>query len=283
MIALITGIGGFVGPYLKQELESKGYTVYGLELNGQFNDKIIRCDITDFDSVYDAINKVKPDVVFHLAGFSSVAKSFENPELCFKINVDGTKNLLNAIIRIGIKPKILIVSSSEVYGKPKYNPIDELHPLDPVSPYGKSRVEQEELRKNYDLPIIISRSFNHTGPTQPDTFVIPSFKKQISEAKDGDSIYVGNLDVVKDFSDVRDVVRAYRILLEKGQAGEVYNVGSGKAYSLKKLLETLIKKSGKKIEVKIDPKRFRPVDIKEAVCDNRKLLSIEKIGFRKIV
>jgi GDP-4-dehydro-6-deoxy-D-mannose reductase len=283
MIALITGIGGFVGPYLTKELESKGYTVYGVDLNNVDNHKILHCDITDFDSVYSVINKIKPDLVFHLAGFSSVAKSFDNPELCFKINVNGTKNLLDAITKVGIRPKILIVSSSEIYGKPKYNPMDESHPLEPISPYGKSRLAQEELCKEYDLPIIISRSFNHTGTTQPDTFVIPSFRKQVSEAKDGDTIHVGNLDITRDFSDVRDIVKAYVMLLERGKAGEVYNVGSGNAYVLKDILNHFIKESGKKLVIDVDENRFRKADIEKQVCDCKKLHAITGLHFRKII
>lgn len=272
--ALITGINGFVGPYLQHELEKNGYDVYGIDLNGG-SDKIFSCDITNFDSVLDVMLKIKPDFIFHLAGFSSVAKSFENPELCFKINVDGTKNLLDAVVKSGLKPRVLIVSSAEVYGRPKYIPIDEKHPLDPVSPYGKSRVEQEKLALSYNLPVIISRSFNHTGPGQPATFVIPSFKKQVSEAKDGDTIFVGNLDLVRDFSDVRDVVHAYRTLIEKGKVGEVYNVGSGVGYKLRDILDKMIKESGKKLKVEVDPKKYRDVDIPKLVCDNKKIMSFK--------
>lgn len=267
--ALITGINGFVGPYLRKELEANGYRVYGLDLHG--TEGAYACDITSFEQVFKVVDAVKPDFIFHLAGFSSVAKSFENPLLCFKINVEGTKNLLDAIVKVGLKPKILIVSSAEVYGVPKYLPIDEKHPLDPISPYGKSRVEQEKLALGYDLHVVISRSFNHTGPGQPTTFVIPSFKKQVDEAKDGDTIYVGNLDVVRDFSDVRDVVKAYRILLEKGKAKEIYNVGSGIGYRLRDILESLIKKSGKRLMVEIDPDKLRKNDIFKVVSDNKKI------------
>jgi GDP-4-dehydro-6-deoxy-D-mannose reductase len=286
MIALITGINGFVGPYLREELESSGILVYGLDITGD-GKKIFQCDITDSDSVQSVISRIRPDLVFHLAGFSSVAKSFENPELCFRINVDGTKNLLDAIIMARINPRILIISSSEVYGRPEYNPIDENHPLKPVSPYGESRQNQEILCMDYikrhDLKIIISRSFNHTGPNQSETFVIPSFRKQILEAKDGDEILVGNLDIIRDFSDVRDVVKAYRALLESGEIGEVYNIGSGHAYHLGKVLKKMILESGKKLSVKIDPKRYRKADIEEMVCNPKKLMQVIDIKFRKII
>ncbi len=267
--ALITGISGFVGPYLKKELEANGYKVYGMDRHGS-EKHVLKCDITDYSSVYNIIKKTRPDYIFHLAGFSSVSKSFVEPELCHDINVNGTKNLLDAVVSHKLKPRILIVSSADIYGEPEYMPIDEKHPVRPVSPYGVSRAEQEKLALSYDLPIIISRSFNHTGPGQSDRFVIPSMRKQIGDAKDGASIYVGNLECIRDFSDVRDVVRAYRILAEKGKPGEIYNVGSGKGINLRELLMRLIKDSGKDIKVVMEKKRLRKNDISRQVCDNRK-------------
>ncbi len=268
--ALITGASGFVGPYLWKELEEHGYDVTGFDLSGD-NNKIIHCDITNADLVYKIISEEKPDVIFHLAGFSSVAKSFGNPDLCMKINVDGTKNLLEAVVKAGLKSKILIISSAEVYGKPKKIPIDENHSLNPLSPYGESRVKQEIIAFSYDLPVIISRSFNHTGEGQPDIFVIPSFKKQVEEAENEGIVYVGNLDVIRDFSDVKDVVKAYRVLVEKGTMGEIYNVGSGNGYKLRDVLDKIIKASGKNLNVKVDTERYRKSDIPELVADNTKI------------
>jgi GDP-4-dehydro-6-deoxy-D-mannose reductase len=279
-IALITGVNGFVGPYLRKELESDEYDVYGFDLNA--GNKVFRCDITDFNSVFSVIKELKPDVIFHLAAFSSVGKSFEDPKKCFDVNVLGTKNLLDAVMKCGIRPKILIVSSSEIYGVPVYLPIDEVHPLNPVSPYGMSRLEQERLCKNYDLPIIIVRSFNHTGENQPETFVIPSFKKQVMDAKEGDTIYVGDIDVVRDFSDVKDVVKAYVALVEKGVIGEVYNVGSGNRYLLRDILYAFIKKSGKNLKIETDPSKYRKAEIKEQVCNPKKLHTIYPHEFKKM-
>ena len=274
--ALITGASGFVGPHLRKELEVNGYRVSGLDYSG--NEKgVFQCDICDFDSVFKVVDKVKPDYIFHLAGFSSVARSFEEPELCHKINVTGTKNLLDAVVKTGLKPKILIVSSADVYGEPEYLPIDEKHQIKPVSPYGKSRVEQEQLAHSYDLPAIICRSFIHIGPGQADTFVIPSFKKQIAEAREGDTIYVGDLDIIRDFSDVRDIVRAYRVLIEKGNTNEVYNVGSGKSFRLKEILARLIEESEKKLKVVVDREKVRVNDIKRLECDNSKT---RKLGIK---
>lgn len=279
--ALITGITGFVGPHLKRELEHNKYDVYGLALSDGGN-KVFKCDITNSDRVLEVIQEIMPDCIFHLAGFSSVSKSFQQPDKCYKINVTGTKNLLDAVKKSGIRPRILIVSSAEVYGVPKYLPIDEKHPLNPISPYGKSRVEQEEIALKSGLPVIISRSFNHTGPGQSDSFVIPSFRKQIKEAKDGGTIYVGNLGVVRDFSDVRDVVKAYRILVEKGKEGDIYNVGSGIGYGLRDILDKLVMLSGKKLEIKKDISKIRKDDIPKLIADNGKVLALGGISFRNI-
>jgi GDP-4-dehydro-6-deoxy-D-mannose reductase len=295
--ALITGIGGFVGPYLRRELENAGYEVAGLDKRidtgaaaaAGGSREILECDITEAEQTLRAVQKIRPDAVFHLAGFSSVAKSFEEPELCRAVNVGGTKNLLAALRETGIAPKVLIVSSAEVYGRPDYLPVDENHPLTPVSPYGESRLEQERaaLSGEYapggsDIPVIVSRSFNHTGAGQPAAFVIPSFKKQIKEAEDGGVIKTGNLEVVRDFSDVTDVVRAYRILLERGESGEVYNTGSGIPYRLREILKYLIAESGKELFIETDPKRYRPADIPELYADNRKLLDVGGVSFKKL-
>jgi len=275
--ALITGSEGFVGPHLRKELEDNGYEVLRTSLRGR-NDSI-KCDITNKKQVEELIDSTKPDLIFHLAGFSSPSKSFKQPEICFKINVDGTKNLLESVAKLS-NCKVLIVSSAEVYGNPKYLPIDENHPLNPLSPYAESRVEQEKITLKYPNTII-ARSFNHTGPGQSTDFVIPSFKKQINDAKEGDTIYVGNLDILKDFSHVRDVVRAYRLLMEKGTLGEIYNVGSGGGYNIGSILKELIKKSGKNLEIKKTPLKFNNFEIKKSICDNTK---IKKLGasFKKI-
>ncbi len=287
--ALITGISGFVGPYLAQELIKHGYEVFGLDRAGnnqldsrfQIQDShILKCDLLDKNDILKTINKIKPKYIFHLAGFSSVRDSWNKPELCRKINVEGTKNLLDSIIEAKLNPRILIVTSAEVYGKPKELPLKETSPLFPESPYAKSRVEQEKLLKNYkNLDWIVSRSFNHTGPEQQPIFVIPEFAQQLINIKNNKiepKIMVGNLEAKRDFSDVRDVVRAYRLLLEKGKMHEIYNVCSGKSYMIKNLLNKMIKIIGKKVDVEIDKNKFRPVDIEELRGDNSK---IRELGF----
>lgn len=277
MKALITGSTGFVGPYLKKELESHGYEVFGLDRHNPENFKNVFCgDICDSNFVNGVIKKILPDEIYHLAGFSSVKKSFEEPKLTMQINVDGTRNILEAIKKFCPKSKVLIVSSADVYGKPKKIPISEDQELTITSPYSESRILQEKLAREYSsLHIVISRSFPHTGPGQPEIFVLPDFVKQVVEIEKGIKdpvILTGNIDVVRDFSDVRDVSKAYHLLLQKGKKGEVYNVGSGKGYNLKELLAKLIDYAKIKIQIKQDPSKIRPVEIVELVADTSKIV-----------
>ncbi len=276
MKALITGSTGFVGPYLKKELEGHGYKVFGLARNNPENfENVFRGDIRDSNFVNQAVKKILPDEVYHLAGFSSVKKSFEDPELTMEINLGGTKNLLEAITKFCPCTKILIVSSTDVYGKPKHVPISENEETHETSPYSKSRIAQEKLVKEYDsLNIIISRSFSHTGPGQQEIFVLSDFVKQVIDIEKGIKkpiVFTGNISFIRDFSDVRDVVRAYYLLLLKGKRGETYNVGSGIGYKLRELLEKIIDLSKIKIEIKQDESKMRPVDIAELVADISKI------------
>lgn len=283
MKALITGSTGFVGPYLKKELESHGYEVFGMDRNNPENLKSVFCgDIRDSGFVDDVIEKVLPDEVYHLAGFSSVKKSFEEPELTMEINVGGTRNMLEAIKKFCPKSKVLIVSSADVYGKPKKVPINENEEVQETSPYSKSRIAQEKLMNEFrDLDIVVSRSFNHTGPGQPEIFVLPDFVKQVVEIEKGIKepvIFTGDLNIVRDFSDVRDVVRAYYLLLQKGKKGEVYNVGSGKGCNLGELLKKIIALSDVEIEIKQDSSKMRPVEIVELVADVSKIM--QDVGWK---
>lgn len=285
MKILITGLNGFVGPYLKKELEDNGYEVFGLDRSNERGfDNVFCGDIRDANFVEEVIKKVLPDEVYHLAGFSSVKKSFEEPELVMDINVGGTRNLLEAVQKYSHAAKILMVSSAEVYGKPLYLPVSETESLKVTSPYSKSRIEQEKLVDEFnDLHVIVSRSFNHTGPGQLETFVLAAFAKQIVDIKKGlrdPVIYTGNLDVVRDFSDVRDIVRAYRLLLEQGKKGEAYNVGSGKGYKLEELLNGMISQAGIEIAVVVDPNRLRPVEIMELIADISKIR--KKVGWKPV-
>ena len=283
MRALITGVSGFVGPYLVKHLISNGFEVFGIDRsgNGKIDGCVLdKCDVTDYDAVFAVVNRVKPDFIFHLAGQSSVALSWKEPELTRKVNVGGTKNLLEAVAAAKINPKVLVVSSAEVYGAARKFPTTESEPLKPVSPYGESRVEQEGLALEYfrskGMKIVISRSFNHTGPGQPSELVCSNFAKQLAAIEKGRQqpvVEVGDLSVVRDFSDVRDVVRAYLLLLQQGSFGEVYNVCSGRAYSIGEILDRLVKLSGLKVKVEQERSRFREKAVPVLHGDNSKLVA----------
>jgi len=272
MRALVTGSNGFVGAYLCELLEKKGYTVFGTSFSGTTYD----ADITNKKEIAKVVDMAKPDVVFHLAAQSSVRMSWEKKKETFRINVNGTRNVLEAAKKF--KPRILVVSSSEVYGKPKKNPIPEKHPLQPVSPYAESKAEQEKIASDHGA--VIARSFPHTGPGQLPSFVIPDFAKQIADIEKGKEavISVGNLDVVRDFSDVRDIVKAYVLLAEKGKG--TYNVCSGRGIRLRDALDMMISHSTKKIRVEIDKGKLRKADIPKAVGDNTR---IRKLGWKNSI
>jgi len=277
MKAFITGIGGFVGKYLANHLLENGFEVYGIDRNkAEFKDCQVKvCDVLDKEKLSDVIEKIKPDVIFHLAAFSSVKQSFSNADATKKVSVEGTKNLFDAVVSAKINPGILVVSSLQVYGSPDKLPIKEDFPLRPASPYAESKVEQEKLCQDYfrkGLKIIISRSFNHTGPEQKAEFVWPSFAKQIAEIEKGKrtEIKVGNLDIERDFTDVRDIMKAYLLAVQKCTPGEIYNICSGKAYNLGKMLEILKSYSIVDVNVVVDPERIRKADVPVLYGDNSK-------------
>lgn len=262
--AFVTGVGGFVGPYLVRHLVASGFEVFGIDRKGSVVEgcAVEKCDVTDAAAVAAVVKRVSPDLIFHLAGQGSVAKSWKNPELTWKVNVEGARNLFGAVAAAKIRPRILLVSSAEVYGIPKVFPTPETHPIAPISPYGKSKVEQERIALAHvrdGMRIVISRSFNHTGPGQPPEFVCSNFAKQIAGIEKGMQppvIKVGNLGIKRDFSDVRDVVRAYLFLLEKGKAGEAYNVCSGSAFAIGDVIAKLAKISGAKFKVEQEASRM---------------------------
>ena len=276
--ALITGITGFVGSHLSDLLLSKGISVYGTvrhrsnlsNIKHILNEiKLIEADITDLVSVRAAFNAAKPDYVFHLAAQSYVPQSWSAPHHTLTNNILGTCNVLEAA-RDFPNTVVLVAGSSEEYGFVKEDelPIKENNPLRPLSPYGVSKVACDLLSmqyfKSYGTKVIVTRAFNHSGPKRADVFVDSNFAKQIIEIEKGIKepvIYVGNLDAQRDFSDVRDVVKAYLLCVEKGIPGEVYNICSGKGIVIRDMLNKLIKLSGVNVEVKQDPKRNRPSDV----------------------
>lgn len=283
MKALITGINGFVGFYLKDELEKNGYTVCGMDIVG--GGDVHYADLTDYRSVRDALESAQPGCVFHLAGQSSAGLSWSNPQMTFDVNVTGSLNLLEAVREADASIPILMIGSSDEYGKvgEKDCPLKETFVPRPANPYAISKLAQEELCKlyveAYGMHIVMTRSFNHTGPRQKKGFVIPDFCSRIVEMEQtGRHIMnVGNLSAKRDFSDVRDIVRAYRLLMERGSAGEIYNVGSGKAYQIRELLEMLVDMSGVEIEIYQDPEKMRPIDLPLIQSDIGKLA--ERTGY----
>ena len=284
MKALITGIDGFVGNYLAKKLSEEGYEVYGTSIIPNYkkeNIKIFNMDLLDKNRVLEVISELKPDKIFHLAGQSAVGLSWKEPTLTFSINVNGTINLLEVIRMVSVDTKILIIGSSDQYGiiKEEECPINENQKQNPQSPYGVSKKTQEEVAllysKVYKMNIIIARPFNHIGPGQNKNFVVPDFASKIVDIEKGATpiIKVGNLDTYRDFTDVRDIVRAYVLLLEKGNVGEIYNVGSGNAIRVHDILDKLINLSKLPISVEIDPDKFRPIDVPLVLCDNSKINS----------
>lgn len=284
MNILITGATGFVGEYLAHELcKSKNNRIFGIdrsvrefELFPNLNDKVklFTLDITNYDSVKKVIGIIKPENVYHLAGFSSA--SGQDKKLIDDINVGGTLNLLKALKTINQKTRVLLVSSSYVYSD-TLKPSKETDKIAPKSLYAKSkaRMEKESLKyASKKLEILIARPINHIGPGQRKGFVVPDFACQIVGLKNGETISVGNLSARRDFLDVVDVVRAYKAIIEKGKSSEIYNISSGNIYTIKEILEKMIKVSKKKISIKIDTSKFKEVDIKKNALSNKKIVAL---------
>lgn len=292
MKSLITGITGFVGSHLAELLLKKRHEVYGtfrwrsrtehIESMGK-NINLVECDMTDAHSIYRALKIVKPDYIFHLAAQSFVPTSWKIPAQTMMTNVVGEVNLFEAIRDVGINPRIHLACSSEEYGLvyPNEIPIKEDNPLRPLSPYGVSKVAQDLLGyqyyKSYGMKIIRTRGFNHTGGRRGDVFVTSNFAKQIAEIESGlrkPIIYVGDLSTVRDFTDVRDMVKGYLLAIEKGTPGEVYNLCSGKGYKIKEVLDILLSFSDVKVKIKQSKARLRPSDVPVLIGDYNKFNKI---------
>lgn len=275
MKALITGIHGFVGQYLKRELLEHGYEVIGIDVNAA-GEKEYAADILDLEKIIEILQKTEADYIFHLAGQASVAKSWVIPQKTMELNVIGTLNLLEAARVLRLDAKILLVGSSDQYGKIAEDqcPIVETAKQEPKTPYAVSKCTQEKLgvlyKEAYGLNIYMTRSFNHIGVGQMKGYVVPDLAYGIAEIEAGfnDTLKVGNLRPYRDFTDIRDVVRAYRLIVEKGKCGAVYNVGSGRAYQIQELLNLLLSMAGTKIIVEEDIQKMRASDVLMVQCDH---------------
>ncbi len=280
MKTLITGGRGFVGTHLARLLESKGHEVQALDLAGPPGETPHHeCNILDFDRLVAFFRAIKPDWVVHLAGWSSVGTSFRDPTRAFEVNAQGTVNVLEAVRGLGLDSKILFVSSGEVYGASETEaPLTEESPVAPVSPYALGKACAELSCLYYEgiggVKLIIARSFNHTGPGQTDAFALPAFARQVAEAEKGKRepvLRVGNLDVVRDFMDVRDIARAYHILLEEGKPGSLYNVCSSRPHRLRDLVDKLISMSEVQMRIEVERERWRAAEIPAIVGDNARM------------
>lgn len=287
---LITGITGFAGSHLAEYLCSKKeYKIAGTYLSNESlknverirsKIRLIKIELTNAKKVLHLVEKTKPDLVFNLAGLPSTADSFKKPKDTIINNISLEINLLSAIRENNfLNTMIMVVSSADIYGmvKKKDLPIDEETPLMPTSPYSVSKIAQDFLALqyflSYNLKIIRVRPFNHIGPRQSPDFVVSAIAKKIAEIERGGRkpiLTVGNLESKRDFTDVRDMVRAYTIALEKGKFGEVYNIGSGVSYRISDILHRLILLSKAKIAILSDKSLFRPIDNPELVCDASK-------------
>lgn len=273
MKALIIGGAGFVGGYLINELSTNGFEIHATCLETEnITEKctVHMLDIMDKSSIVNIFNEISPDVVYHLAAQSSVAVSWQKPQLTAEVNVIGSINVLEALRECTAPARLIMIGSGEEYGyiRPEACPLSEAEPLHPGNIYAATKACQEMIgeiyARAYKLNIVMVRAFNHSGAKQSSTFVISDFCKQISEIEAGKKspeICVGNLSAMRDFTDVRDVVRAYRLLADKGISGKIYNIGRGKAVSIQYILDTALSFANVEIQVKTDPKRMRASDI----------------------
>jgi GDP-4-dehydro-6-deoxy-D-mannose reductase len=287
MRALVIGGGGFAGRHLIEKLlQNTGLDVFGTKLKGENTDEFFGIDFSELniiepDAVLSVIDRIKPDFVYHLAAQSSAALAWKLPKKTFDVNVGGTLNILEALKKTAFKGRLLFIGSAEEYGKiiPECLPISESCETQPTNIYALSKLTAERLcllyKQVHSLDVICVRAFNHIGPFQGESFAASDFSKQLIEIEKRlkePAVHVGNLEAVRDFTDVRDVVRAYMLLMEKGFSGEVYNVGGGTVCSVRKILELLIKLSGIKAEIIIDKSRLRPTDTPEYYADISKLV-----------
>ena len=287
MRALITGLSGFAGSHLAEyllrqpDVEVSGVVFGPVNQAEHLLDRVQahQIDLTDEHATRRVLSETRPDYIFHLAGQAFVPASWADPWQTLANNIRAQVNLLHGLVQLESAPRFLAIGSNEEYGRvsPDRLPIDEATPLRPNSPYGVSKITQDYLGLQYfishQLPIVRVRPFNHIGPRQDARFFAADFARQIAEAEAGKRepvIRVGNLDSQRDFTDVRDMVRGYVLALERGEPGEVYNIGSGQPRSVRELLDGFLKWAKVECKVEVDPARLRPSDTPVSYCDARK-------------
>ncbi|WP_165069895.1 GDP-mannose 4,6-dehydratase [Paludisphaera rhizosphaerae] len=292
MRAFVTGISGFVGGHLTEHLLEKGDQVVGFSTSGAFSEDLVHLGrsarVERFDLMaarpaefVDLIADKAPQAIYHLAAQSNPRASFDDPRGTWALNLGGTLNLLLAVKAAGLqpKPRIVVVGSGVCYGDPPPEciPVSESCPLRPNNAYSASKAAADllgvQMHLSDGLDVVMARPFNHAGPRQSSRYVLATLAEQVAEVEAGlkEAVEVGNLDVVRDYTDVRDVVRAYRLLAERGRAGEIYNLGTGKGLKLTDALETFRSLATRPIEVRVDPARVRPIDLPYLVADAFKL------------
>ena len=287
MKALVVGGGGFVGPYLVRHLtKDLGYDVTVTKTEKEtltIDSAVVRnLDILDKNQISELLSEEKPDYLFHLAAQSSVAYSWKNPTLTVDVNIKGCVNLLEAVKDADKKPRVLLIGSGEEYGHIKKDecPIIEDNVLRPGNIYAATKSYADA----YGMDVMMVRAFNHIGPNQTPMFVVADFCKQVADIEKGKQepvIYVGNLSAKRDFTDVRDVVKAYALLVKNGRRGETYNVGTGHAIEIRQILDEIIAMSDRDIEVKIDEKKLRPVDVPIIEPDIDKIR--KEVGWQPVI
>jgi GDP-4-dehydro-6-deoxy-D-mannose reductase len=280
MRVLVTGATGFAGSHLMDVVRKQdGVEAYGTSAHASDVDHIVPIDLTEADAVERLLEDTKPDVIYHLAAFASPAESFKRPVEAINSTLEMQVNIYESCLKLGIHPRVVVVSSGQIYGRAEASqlPLKETNPLDFASPYAVAKVGQENLASLYGkrgIESVVARPFNHIGPRQQPGFLISDLSKQIAELESapGDAkMRVGNLASKRDFTDARDIVRAYTLLAEKGVAGEVYNVCTGTSRSGQEMLDMLLKLSHKQIETEPDPERMRPADIPDLYGDASKI------------
>jgi GDP-4-dehydro-6-deoxy-D-mannose reductase len=273
MKVAVTGSSGFVGSHLVPYLRSRGDDVVTIDRTGT-----PPVDVTDAAEVREVLRAARPEAVYHLAALSHVGRSWDAPEAVFRINALGALNVLRACIEAGVE-RVLVAGSADVYGVvgPEDLPLTEESRIRPVTPYGASKAAADVLALQAylgdGLGTLRVRAFNHTGPGQNASMLVPGLAQRIADTErdEGHKVSVGSVDVVRDLSDVRDVVRAYRLLVERGTAGEAYNVCSGHGVSVREIADAMLSMSEAPLELAVDPELVRPVDVPRLVGDPARL------------